>query len=138
MRLGRYAEAAPVLERTLRVFRMLGARHPNVALVLADRGLLETAEHRAAEGLADCGEAEAITEAALGKDGVRVEVALNCLAGALLALGRSADALPVAERALAIGEKQKADPMDLADTEFVLSRAAGQRKGARPRPEARR
>jgi tetratricopeptide (TPR) repeat protein len=102
---GRYAEALPLHQRTLRIREAaLGSDHPAVATALNYVGRALADLGRSAEALPLHQRALCIREAALGSDHPAVATALNNVGRALADLGRSAEALPLQERALRIDE----------------------------------
>jgi tetratricopeptide (TPR) repeat protein len=105
VKLGRYAEAEPLLKRALAIQeKALGPDHPDVAESLNNLATLYAEQGRYAEAEQFYRRALAIREEALGPDHPKVGASLNNLAMIYESQGRQADAGPLCERGLAIRE----------------------------------
>ncbi len=106
-RLGRYAEAEPLLLRALSLReKALGAQHPRVATYLREiAGLfLERGRHVEAEAL--CLRALAIQERVLGPENPRIGPILDDLAGICEASGRASEAERFRARSRSLGVRR--------------------------------
>jgi tetratricopeptide (TPR) repeat protein/tRNA A-37 threonylcarbamoyl transferase component Bud32 len=134
-RMGRAAEARPVLERALELaLKSAGAESNawgNASLTL---GIVDVMEERFAEGLAHIERAQAIHEKLYGADSVKCAWNLVNLAAALRGLGRLAEADAALARATAIVEKNL-DPIHPFRAELALA-VGDLRHEQRRRPEA--
>jgi tetratricopeptide (TPR) repeat protein len=102
---GRFGEAVPLHERSLRIDETtLGPDHPDVATDLNYLGQALAALGRSAEALPLQERALRIREAALGRDHPDVAADLSYVGRALSGLGRESEALPLHQRALRIRE----------------------------------
>lgn len=107
---GRYQEAEPLYNRTLKIWeKQLGENHPNVAASLNNLAELyrETGRYQDAELLHN--RALKIWEKQLGGNHPNVAVSLNNLAALYEEIGRYQDAESLFNRALKIREKQLGD-----------------------------
>jgi CHAT domain-containing protein/tetratricopeptide (TPR) repeat protein len=101
---GRYADAAPLYERSLVILeKTLGPGHPDVARALNNLAELYTRQGRYADAEALFKRSLTIRET-LGPDHPDVAQSLNNLAGLYRRQGRYADAEPLYKRSLAIRE----------------------------------
>jgi tetratricopeptide (TPR) repeat protein len=103
---GRYAETAPLFERSLAITeKALGAEHPDTAGSLNNLANLYSAQGEYGRALRLYERSLAIREKALGAEHPSTAESLNNLAGLYEAQGEYGRALPLSERALAITEK---------------------------------
>jgi len=103
---GRYAEAAPLLERALAIWeKALGPEHPDAAIGLNNLAQLYRAQGRYAEAEPLYQRALAIREKALGPEHPDVATSLRNLAALYRSQNRNADADPLFVRASAIREQ---------------------------------
>ena len=103
---GNYAEAAPLLQRSLAIReKALGPEHPDVATSLNNLAGLYQAQGNYAEAAPLFQRSLAIWEKALGPEHPDVALSLNNLAELYRAQGNYAEAAPLLQRSLAIWEK---------------------------------
>jgi tetratricopeptide (TPR) repeat protein len=102
----RYAEAAPLIQRSLAIReKALGPDHPAVALSLNNLALLYDSQGKYAEAEPLYQRSLAITEEALGPEHPAVAVDLNNLAALYCSQGKYAEAAPLFQRVLAMSKK---------------------------------
>jgi tetratricopeptide (TPR) repeat protein len=101
---GRYEEAAPLWERTLRIHEQ-GPEHPDMAWSLNNLALLYDKQGRYAKAEPLYERSLAIREKAMGPEHPKVATSLYNLAGLYYKRGQYAKAEPLYERSLAIREK---------------------------------
>jgi Tfp pilus assembly protein PilF len=103
---GRYADAEPLLQRSLAIReKALGRDHPDVATSLNNLAELYRKQGRYADAEPLYKRDLAISEKALGRDHPVVATSLNNLALLYVSQGRYADAEPLYQRSVAISEK---------------------------------
>jgi len=102
---GRYADAEPLLERSLAIVEALGPDSPDVATALSYLAALYEDQSRDADAEPLRKRALAILERTFGPDDPAVAIALNNLAVLYRGQGRYSEAEPLLKRSLAIGEK---------------------------------
>jgi CHAT domain-containing protein/Tfp pilus assembly protein PilF len=103
---GRYAEAAPLVQRALAIQEQgLGPTHPEVATSLNNLAVLYQAQGRYAEAEPLVQRALVIQEQGLGPTHPEVATSLHNLALLYRMQGRYAEAEPLAQRALALDEQ---------------------------------
>ncbi len=104
---GRYAEAEPLLVRSLEIReRQLGVDHPNVATSLNNLALLYKTQGRYSEAEPLYARSLEISEHQLGADHPNVAQSLNNLAALYDSQGRYSEAEPLYVRSLEIKERQ--------------------------------
>ena len=105
---GRYADAEPLLKRSLAIReKALGPDHPDVAVSLHNLAELYRAQGRYADAELLYKRALAIEEKALGPDHPHVAVSLNNLAELYLTQGRYSDAIPIVRRTISRNSARK-------------------------------
>ena len=93
---GEYPEAGKLLDEAIAIRRKaLGERHPNVGTSLALKALLELLEKRPKQAYALAEEARAITTEGLPAGSWQIALALDVEGGALMRMGRYAEAEPL-------------------------------------------
>jgi tetratricopeptide (TPR) repeat protein len=103
---GSYADAEPLLQRSLAIYgKVLGPDHPQVATSLNNLAFLYSNQGRYAEAEPLYQRSLAIWEKALEPDHPDVAMGLNNLASLYNSQGRYAEAEPLYQRSLAIWEK---------------------------------
>lgn len=129
---GAYAEAIPYYERALSILeRVYPDPHPLVGNILLALG----AAHRAASDDTDQAaeayrRATAIFEAAHGPSHPALAAALLMQADLLLAEGKAAEALPLAERALGVSGGADVSEETLGHARFSVARALAETSGS--------
>ena len=104
---GRYSEAESLYQQAQTIWeRLLGAEHPNVALILNNRAKLYRKQGRFAEAEPLYQRSIAIWEKAQGPEHLNVGNGLNNLALLLIDQGRYPEAEPLLRRALSIQERK--------------------------------
>jgi tetratricopeptide (TPR) repeat protein len=123
-RLGQHERALAAYRGALAIKeKRLGPEHASVAISVYSVADALLALDRNAEALAGFQRALAIDTKVVGADGVELAFDLTGIGHAQLQLGRPADAIPPLERALALRVATPGDPVDRAETEFMLARA---------------
>jgi tetratricopeptide (TPR) repeat protein len=133
-----HEEAKTLHERALAIREgTLGPDHPDVAASLTNLALLQetTGDDEGARTLYE--RALAINEKALGPDHPDVAYALMGLADVALAQRRPTDAVPLAQRAVAVLETNGVAAEDLADARFRLAQALWDAPEGKGRDRAR-
>jgi serine/threonine-protein kinase len=121
---GHLEEAARFYHQAIAVYEQtLGPDYPRLAYPLNNLGLVYDRQGRHEEAAAYFHRAWIVWEQALGPEHIEVAYPLLGLATSWLLLGRAADALPLAERVLALRERHRVAPPELAEARFVLARA---------------
>ncbi|HEY2513109.1 MAG TPA: tetratricopeptide repeat protein, partial [Polyangiaceae bacterium] len=122
VRLGRPRDAMPLLERARHVY---ADNHQRDQIVEVDALLAEAWRQlgHLAEATEICTEGRATAEESKDTNPERVAEILIVEANLDLDRGRAADALPLAERALALAEKGALSPYDLSRARVTLARA---------------
>ncbi len=95
---------------------------PFLGQTLNSRALFELAAKQYKDAAAFAQHSITVTEAANGQDSPDLWQPLTTLAHADLELGHAANARPLLERALAIGEKAQVSPSDLAPTRELMQK----------------
>ena len=104
---GRYAEAEPLIKRSLAIReKVLGPDHPDVARSLNNLADLYERQGRYADAEPLYQRAVTIRQSALGADHPDLATSLNNLASLYQAEGRTAEALPLMQRMIASGRAQ--------------------------------
>jgi tetratricopeptide (TPR) repeat protein len=126
-------EAIARYERALAIRQAaLGDDHPTLALSFTNIGLLHAKAGRHADAIAPLRRGVALVEAAYG-DGEQLVTALNALAEVLVEVGEVAEATPLYDRGIAIGERiAAADLGTLLTGRAELHVAAGAASHAEP------
>jgi tetratricopeptide (TPR) repeat protein/predicted Ser/Thr protein kinase len=135
---GDYDEAKVLAERALAIGEAsLGPEHPVVAKSLQHVGTLhrEAGDYDGAKALYE--RAAAIQERALGPEHPDLATTLVGLAEVALAQHRPGDAMPLAERAVAVLDKGAVASTTLAKARFVLARALWEAPAQAGRDRAR-
>jgi len=139
LKTGDYEQARALTERALSIWEpTLGPEHPNVGICV---GNLATV-HRLTGAYEQAGplyaRALSIAEQALGPDHHTLSQPLVGLAEVALAQHRPADAVPLAQRAVAVQANQQLPAREQAEAGFVLVRALWEAPvgGGRDRPRA--
>jgi tetratricopeptide (TPR) repeat protein len=128
---GRHDEAASYYRQAIAVYEQtLGEDYPRLAYPLHNLGLVYSRQGRHHEAAAHFHRAWTVWEHALGPEHIEVAYPLLGLATSYLHLGRPADALPLARRVLALRERHRVAPPELAEARFVLARALMNTAGA--------
>jgi tetratricopeptide (TPR) repeat protein len=121
---GDYARAARAFEQAREIYiETFGTEHPYVAFTLTATGQVEIERDAPAKAVAVCSRALAIDEQAHGKDSSELIRTLNCLGEAELDRGREREAIAHLERARRIQDVKQVEPIERADTAFLLARA---------------
>ena len=135
---GELDAARTYYERALAISaKALGPDHPDLAYAFTNLGDVARKEGKLDEARSDYEHALAIWEAALGPDHPNLAYPLTGLGKALLAFKTPADSLPPLERALSIRNSHQGDPVELAETRFILARALWDADAGRARTRAR-
>ncbi len=120
---GRYPEAEASYRAALRVMgATLGVDHPDTAGVHVNLGTLLANMDRLPESEHEFRTAIGVLEDALGADHPVIAIPRNNLADLLEALGRPAEALPLAEAAWQTRSQHDGPPSYKAGTAFILAR----------------
>ena len=138
---GRYAEAEPLIKRSLMIReKVLGARSSGCCALLNN---LCGSSTNGRAGYADAGPltgtAATIREAALGANHPDTAISLNNLASLYQTEGRTADALPIVQRMIATGRAQLRVALPVlfaAQRQQLISNRQGARRRTK-RPAAR-
>jgi tetratricopeptide (TPR) repeat protein len=121
---GHHEEAASYYRQAIAVYEQtLGPDYPRLAYPIHNLGLVHSRQGRHEEAAEHFHRAWTVWEHALGPEHIEVAYPLLGLATSHLHLGRAADALPLAERVLALRERHRVAPPELAEARFVLARA---------------
>ncbi len=135
---GHHEEAASYYRQAIAVYEQtLGQDYPRLAYPLHNLGLVYSRQGRHAEVAEYFHRAWTVWEHALGREHIEVAYPLLGLATSYLHLGRAADALPLAERVLALRERNRVAPPELSEARFVLARALMDTSGDRGNGAAR-
>ncbi|HEV8578444.1 MAG TPA: serine/threonine-protein kinase [Thermoanaerobaculia bacterium] len=123
--LGRLAEALRYNQQALASFEACcgGPESQYTATVLVNMGEVLRLQKKSDESLATCRKALAIQEKVLGPEHPDLSFSLVGVAKALLDLGRAKEAVPAAERAVALLEGKPLDPRFLQEARFTLAQA---------------
>ena len=128
--LGRFDEAVENNQRALGILeRTVGPQHPNVATCLSNGAEFANARNLYGQAQSMAGRALGIWESELHSEHPFLAYALTATGWSMVGLGKSAQAIPFLERALAIREKGDPEPDRLGETRFALARALWEAKG---------
>ena len=117
-------EAQSLFERVLAIQkRNFGDEHPAVAMVMSNLAMLHFFQGQHAESQAMHASALKINEATMGPDHPELAYSLVGLAEAAIAREHFAEALPFAERAVALRSAGNSTPGEYAVARFGLARA---------------
>lgn len=134
MAAGQPRRAAESCERALTIATQLnGGNHYRVAQALHCRATAKMAAGRWREARSDLERAVPMLERLRGPETTDLIESLPALARVLIALGDPGGAIPLGERALALGEKLKVSPIDRTVAQFALAQALWETRGDRPR-----
>jgi tetratricopeptide (TPR) repeat protein len=129
-----YAEALELHQRALAIKESaLGPNHASVGLSLTNIGTVYQSLEEYEQANTHFERALAIFESELGDAHSHVSYPLLGLAEIALEQQRAADALPMAERGLALREQPGVPQRDVADARFILARALLETGGSRTR-----
>jgi tetratricopeptide (TPR) repeat protein len=121
---GRREEAGPELTRAVEILEAaLGPEHQIVGRALTMRGDWERESGEFETALASYQRSVAIRKAALGEDHPDLSLSLLGVGQALIELGRAAEAVRELDRAVALLDRDEADPIDRGLARFHLARA---------------
>ena len=110
-----------------------GPDSARMGMTLGNYGFLQLKLKDADGALASFDEARAILEAKLGANHPNVAFTMIGSAQARIQLKREAEAVPLLERALEIGEASHIAPAQLAETHFYLAKALAANPATRTR-----
>ncbi|MBL9104525.1 MAG: serine/threonine protein kinase [Myxococcales bacterium] len=134
VQLGRQDEALAEFERARQIReKALGPKHPDVAFVRVDSAEILVQQGKYAEAEPVLRESIKDLEAGLGLGHPDLAHPIVALVDLLLATRRADEALPLAERALALRQADEAASRELAAARFALAQALLATGGDRPR-----
>ncbi len=121
--IGEHGAAASQLERALAVQIKAGASDADLATLLYNLGIAHHLRGEFEQALGPYRDALARSERVHGVEHIEVAGPLLGLGGALVELGRFAEARPLLERALTLRTRAGVPPVDLGELRFALARA---------------